>query len=138
MLKPVFALTAALTLLAAPALADEPEQAEMTKGEAKLAKLLEGRVAGEPSHCIRTFGARNITQIDGTALVYKDGKTIWVNRTRTPDAIDDSEIMVIKRFDGTNLCRTDHITLVDRLSGAFSGIIILDDFVPYRIPEAEG
>ncbi|QKG72658.1 hypothetical protein HQR01_04470 [Erythrobacter mangrovi] len=110
----------------------------MTKGEAKLAKLLEGRVAGEPTNCIRTFGSRNITQIDGTALVYKDGKTIWVNRTRTPDAIDDSEIMVIKRFDGTNLCRTDHITLVDRLSGSFSGIIILDDFVPYRMPESEG
>ncbi|WP_234030247.1 hypothetical protein [Erythrobacter mangrovi] len=138
MLKPLIAATAALTLLAAPALADEHEQAEMTKGEAKLAKLLEGRVAGEPTNCIRTFGSRNITQIDGTALVYKDGKTIWVNRTRTPDAIDDSEIMVIKRFDGTNLCRTDHITLVDRLSGSFSGIIILDDFVPYRMPESEG
>jgi len=138
MLKPVIAAAAALTMLAAPAFADEPARPEMTKGEAKLAKLLDGRVAGEPERCIRTIGSRNLQQIDGTALVYKDGKTIWVNRTRTPDAIDDSEIMVIKRFDGTNLCRTDQITLVDRLSGMFSGIIFLDDFVPYRQPDNEG
>jgi hypothetical protein len=132
MFKPVIAAVAALTMLAAPAFADEPAQPAMTKGEAKLAKLLDGRVAGEPERCIRTIGSRNLQQIDGTALVYKDGKTIWVNRTRTPDAIDDGEIMVIKRFDGTSLCRTDHITLVDRLSGMFSGVIFLDDFVPYR------
>jgi len=138
MLKPVIAAAAALTMLAAPAFADEPAQPEMTKGEAKLAKILEGRVAGEPTRCIRTIGSRNLQQIDRTALVYKDGKTIWVNRTRTPDAIDDSDIMVIKRFDGSNLCRTDNITLVDRLSGSFSGIIFLDDFVPYRQPDNEG
>jgi hypothetical protein len=137
MLKPVIAVSAALTLLAVPALADEPAQPEVTKGEAKLAKMLEGRVAGEPEHCIRTIGSRNLQQIDRTALVYKDGKTIWVNRTRTPDAIDDSDIMVIKRFDGTSLCRTDNITLVDRLSGTFTGIIFLDDFVPYRKADAD-
>lgn len=138
MLKPVIAATAALTLLAAPALADEPERAELTKGEIKLAKLLDGRVAGEPRSCIRTFGSRNLQQIDGTALVYKDGGTIWVNRTRTPEQIDDSEIMVIRRFTGPSLCRTDNIELVDRLSGFFSGVIFLDDFVPYRRPETEG
>ncbi|MFA6220074.1 MAG: hypothetical protein WC692_09900 [Erythrobacter sp.] len=138
MLKPVIAAAAALILLCAPASADEPAQEAMTKGEARLAKLLDGRVAGEPERCIRTFGTGNLTQIDGTALVYKQGRTVWVNRTRTPDAIDDNEIMVIRRFDGTNLCRTDHITLVDRLSGMFSGILLLEDFVPYRKAATEG
>lgn len=137
MLKPVIAATAALALLAGPAVADEPQQGGITLGEAKLAKILDGRVPGEPQRCIRTFGSRNLQQIDDTALVYKDGKTIWVNRTRTPSQIDDDDILVIERYDGSSLCRTDHITLVDRLSGFFSGVIFLDDFVPYRKAEAE-
>ena len=138
MFKPLIAASAALTLLAAPAFADDHDEAEMTKGEVKLAKMLEGRVAGEPESCIRTFGSRNIQQIDGTALVYKSGNTIWVNYTRSPDDIDSDDIMVIKRFDGSSLCRTDQITLRERFGGFFSGVIFLDDFIPYRMPESEG
>ncbi|MDG5747834.1 hypothetical protein P8Q88_06545 [Qipengyuania sp. XHP0207] len=133
------AATAALGLLAMPASADDHTDAEMTKGEAKLAKMLEGRVAGEPERCIRTIGSRNLQQIDDTALVYKQGRTIWVNYTRSPESIDSDDIMVIRRFDGTSLCRTDQITTVERFGGFFSGVIFLDDFVPYRLPEdAEG
>ena len=46
--------------------------------------------------------------------------------------------MVIRKFSGSQLCRTDNITLRDRFSNMFSGIIFLDDFVPYRLPEGEG
>ncbi|KWV95038.1 hypothetical protein [Erythrobacter sp. AP23] len=140
MLKHLALATAALGLLAAPAQAEETaeEPVEMTRGEEKLAKLLEGREAGEPRQCIRTFGSRNLTQIDGTALAYRDGKTIWVNYTRNPESIDDSDVMVIRRFDGTSLCRTDQIHLVDRFSGFFSGVIFLDEFVPYNKVDAEG
>ena len=135
MLKPILAATACLGLLAAPAVADDHTDAAMTKGEAKLAKILEGRVAGEPERCIRTYGSRNLQQIDDTALVYRQGRTIWVNYTRSPESIDSDDIMVIRRFDGTNLCRTDQITTVERFGGFFSGVIFLDDFVPYRLPD---
>ena len=139
MLKPILAATAALTMLAAPASAQDDTDRELTKGEAKLAKMLDGRVAGEPERCIRTIGSRNLTQIDDTALVYKQGRTIWVNYTRTPESIDSDDIMVIRKFDGSSLCRTDQITTVERFGGFFSGVIFLDDFIPYRLPEdAEG
>ena len=134
MLKSIAAATAALGLLASPVLAQDnasPETAEMTRGEKRLAKLLDGRVAGEPKSCIRTFGSRNLTQIDGTALTYRDGDTVWVNYTADPREIDDSDIMVIKRFNSTNLCRTDTIRLVDRTGGFLTGILFLEDFVPY-------
>lgn len=136
MLKHLALSAAALTLLAAPAVS--ADEREPTKGEAKLAKLIEGRVAGEPQSCIRTVGSRNLTQIDGTALVYRDGRTLWVNRTRNPDSIDDNDIMLIKRFSGSQLCRTDQIQLIDRVGGFLTGILFLDDFVPYRLPETEG
>ncbi|EDL49597.1 hypothetical protein [Erythrobacter sp. SD-21] len=137
MLKRLALATAAIAMLGAPALQAQ-EHAELTKGEMKLAKMLDGRVAGEPERCIRTIGSRSITSIDDTALVYRDGDTIWVNYTRSPGAIDDSDYMVIDRFSATSLCRTDHITTYSRAGNFFSGVIFLDDFVPYRAADAEG
>ncbi|WP_247711661.1 hypothetical protein [Qipengyuania aurantiaca] len=137
MLKRLALATVAITMLAAPAVQAE-DQAELTKGEMKLAKMLDGRVAGEPERCIRTIGSRSITRIDDTALVYRDGDTIWVNYTRSPGAIDDSDYMVIDRFSATSLCRTDRITTYSRAGNFFSGVIFLDDFVPYRAADAEG
>lgn len=137
MLKPIALATAALGLLAAPVQAEEP--AGKTRGETELAKLLEGRVAGEPKRCIRTLGARPLNQIDGTAITYREGNTIWVNYTRNPESIDDDDIMVIKRFGGSSLCRTDHIDLISRTGGFYTGVIFLDEFVPYkRIEDREG
>ena len=136
MLKHLAIATAALGMLASPAQAEE--SGEMTRGEEKLAKLLEGRVAGEPQKCIRTFGSRNLSQIDGTALTYRDRDTVWVNYTRNPESIDDNEIMVIDRFSGTSLCRTDQIKLIDRQGGFLSGVLFLDEFVPYTKVDAEG
>lgn len=135
MLKRLALASAALTMLAAPAHADEPTT--MTEGEVELAEMLEGRVAGEPQNCIRMFGSRSFSRIDDTALVYKDGDTIWVNYTRNPDSIDDDDIFVIDKFNATRLCRTDQITLRDRFGGFFSGVLFLDDFVPYTKVDAD-
>ena len=125
----------ALALASAPAFADEPEdeatKPEMTKGEKELAKLLEGRVAGEPTSCISAHPNENLRVIDGTALVYGRGKTIYVNYTRHPEDIDGDDVLVIRRF-GSQLCRLDNVTTVDRTSGFFSGAIFLDDFIPYK------
>ena len=136
MFKHIALATAAFGILSSPVLANE--NAQMTRGEEKLAKLLDGRVAGEPQSCIRTLGSRNLSQIDGTALTYRDGDTVWVNYTRNPDSIDDRDIMVIDRFSGSSLCRTDQVKLVDRVNGFLSGILLLDEFVPYKKIDTEG
>lgn len=137
MFKRLALSAAAIGLLAAPA-AQADEHAEMTKGENRLAKMLEGRVAGEPERCIRTIGSRSLTKIDNTALVYKSGDTIWVNYTKTPEAIDDGDYLVIRKFSGTQLCRTDQVETFSRGGNFFSGVIFLDDFVPYRVADSEG
>ena len=136
MFKHIALATAAFGMLSSPVLADE--NAQMTRGEEKLAKLLDVRVAGEPQSCIRTLGSRNLSQIDGTALTYRDGDTVWVNYTRNPDSIDDRDIMVIDRFSGSSLCRTDQVKLVDRVNAFLSGILLLDEFVPYKKIDTEG
>ena len=130
MIKYIALAASALGLLAAPAIQAE-EKPEMTKGEKRLAEMLEGRVAGEPKSCINTFGQRSLITIDNTALVYDAGDTIWVNYTKSPRALDDSDYLVIERFSSSSLCRTDRVTTRDRFGNFLTGFVSLDDFVPY-------
>lgn len=136
------ALTAATALPAAAQSDVEAETAatQLSKGEARLAKLLAGRVAGEPVRCIRAFRNLQMQAIDGTAYVYGSGSTIWVQRTRDPGQIDDRDYLQVIRRDSTQLCREDQTVQVDPNSGILSGAVFFEDFVPYtRIkPEAEG
>lgn len=121
----------------APDLKTHPEAgAPMTKGEKRLAKLLEGRVAGEPVRCIRALPSQRMQTIDRTAYVYGSGNTIYVQRTRNPESIDDSDALVITRFGGTELCRLDTTTTIDPFTGIFTGAVFFDDFVPYSRPTA--
>lgn len=124
--------TLAVVLAAAGLVAVPLEARERPTGAEQLAKLLEGRTAGEPQSCIFTSGTNNLTVIDKTALVYRSGGKLWVNRTANPQDIDDDDILVIRRFSGSSLCKQDQVTLADRVSGMFSGVLFLGDFVPYE------
>ena len=99
--------------------------------EQRLEKLLEGRVAGKPTTCISMSDTRDLEIIDGLALVYRSGSTLYVNRPKNPKDIDSDDILVI-RPTGSQLCRLDMIHTVDRLGHFTTGFINLNDFVPYR------
>ena len=102
------------------------------RGEARLEKMLEGRVAGEPSNCITTRrGSNNLLVIDGVALVYDAGNTIWVARPRDPRMLDDNDALIMDRFSPSRLCAIEPMKTIDRTGGFFTGIVMLEDFVPY-------
>ena len=102
------------------------------RGEARLEKMLEGRVAGEPSNCITTMrGSNNLQVIDGVALVYDAGNTIWVARPRDPRMLDDNDALIMDRFSPSRLCAIEPMKTIDRTGGFFTGIVMLEDFVPY-------
>ncbi|MEP5937899.1 MAG: hypothetical protein ABJ239_06195 [Erythrobacter sp.] len=127
------AAAVAIALIATPA-----EAKEKKTGEEELAELLEGRVAGEPQRCIRRHDSDRVRTIDGTAFVYGRGDTIYVQRTRHPNKIDDDDVMVTRKFGTSGLCRLDNITTIDRYSGFFTGAVFFEDFVPYtKTEEAE-
>lgn len=142
----IVGLTGALALsLTAPVLAQteaasdvvaQADPAPMTKGQKRLAALLEGREAGEPVSCIRSLPQQRMQTIEGTAYVYGSGKTIYVQRTRAPDQIDNFDALVINRFSASELCRSDVITTIDPVNGFFTGVVFFDDFVPYTRVEA--
>ena len=120
-------LTATAALLAGPAL----QAKERLTGEQQLAKLLEGREAGEPVSCIPLHRTSEARIIDKTAIVYDSGRTIYVNRPRHADSLDDDDIMVT-RLHTSQLCRLDTVRMHDRSGFHFSGFVGLEDFVPYR------
>ena len=120
-----------LVLGGAPAIAKEKKT-----GDEKLAELLEGRVAGTPESCISTSRSDNLRVIDNTAIVYDAGDTIWVNTTRNPKDLDWTDALVIERLSSQRLCRLDQVTTIDRSSGFFTGVVFLEDFVPYKKVDA--
>ena len=121
----------ALAALAAAALTAGPSLArERLTGEQQFAKLLEGRIAGEPSSCINTWSSKEQRVIDGTAIVYGRGRTIWVNIPRNAEDLDDNDAMVV-RTNGSQLCRLDTVTTFATASRTYSGNVFLGVFVPY-------
>ncbi len=120
-------LVAAAALLTGPALEAKPRLTP----EQRLDKLLDGRVAGRPEHCISHFDTREMQVLDKTAIVYGWGNTIWVNVPRNAHDLDDDDILVTR--NSTNqLCDLDIVTTLDRSSQFYNGSISLGEFVPYR------
>ncbi|MHA6720269.1 hypothetical protein ACX40Y_12570 [Sphingomonas sp. RS6] len=128
-MKQIFA-----TLLAGAALLAAPVASAKRDGDtpdAQLAKMIEGRVAGKPVDCINLGMATSSTVVDGKAIVYRSGATLYVNEPRAgADRLDDDSILVTNTF-GSQLCSIDAVHLVDRFGYFPRGFVLLGKFVPY-------
>ena len=125
-------LITSILACAALALGTSAAGADRTaKGEARLAEMLEGRVAGEPVRCITTFRSNSPQIIDRVALVHREGKTIYVARPERPRSLDSHDILLIERFSSSQLCAGDHMRMIDRTGGYTTGIVWVKEFVPY-------
>ena len=122
------------TILAGVALAATGTTAVLAKSaeenEAKLARMLEGRTAGEPVNCISALNSNRMEVIEHVGIVYDAGNTIYVARPTDPRQLGRDDVVVIKRFGG-QLCSNDVIRTVDRYQGFTTGAVFLDHFVPY-------
>jgi len=104
--------------------------------EARLAKAVEGRVAGEPVRCIQLRNVRSSQIIDDTAIVYDAGGIVYVNRPRSGrESLDRWDTMVTRLYS-SQLCNIDVVQLYDSGSQFYGGFVLLGDFVPYRRPRA--
>lgn len=100
--------------------------------EARLAKALQGRVAGEPVDCINLRNVRSSQIIDKTAILYDAGSTIYVNRPRGGRESLDQWDTLVTNLHSSELCRVDVVRLFDTSSRIQTGLVFLGDFVPYR------
>jgi len=100
-------------------------------GEARLARMLKGRTAGAPVSCINTMRSNKMEVIDGVAVVYDDGKTIYVARPTDPRMLGRNDALVLDRFSPSRLCVQESMKTIDRSDGFHTGVVFLKDFVPY-------
>jgi len=131
---PAYRLIAAATaFVLAGATAHSADKVDKTtqENEAKLAKMLEGRTAGESVSCIPVLRPNQFQVIEGVALVYDSGDTVYVSRPTDPDTLRRDDVMIIDRHT-SQLCNTDVVRTVDRNGGYFTGVVFLGKFVPYR------
>ena len=127
MRKTIAAVFAAATVLSLSVAADA--RPKITP-EAKLAKMLDGRVAGKPQDCIFMPSIRGTRIVDNTAIVYDAGRTLWVNRPRSgAESLDDDDILVT-RLHSSSLCSIDIVELRDRYGHFYNGFVGLGEFVP--------
>ncbi len=127
MRKLALALATVSALLAGTAATAAPK---LTPQE-RLDKMIAGREAGKPVSCLNNWDTRDMTVLDKTALVYRSGNTIWVNRPENARQLDDDDILVTKTT-GSQLCKLDIVQTVDRTGGFWTGFVNLGDFVPYK------
>jgi hypothetical protein len=121
-----------ITLLAGTLMLGGVAQAKRPDPEAALANALRDRVAGEPVSCINLHNIRSSRIIDGTAILYDAGSVIYVNRPANgAEELTQWDTMVT-RTTTSQLCNVDTVTMIDRGSHSFSGVVFLGDFVPYR------
>jgi hypothetical protein len=122
---------AALLVSAAPAAA---RQSIQERGEAELAKQLNGLVPGKPQDCVSLSRIDGSNIVDGTAIVYRGiGGVTYVNRPRGAEMLREDDIPV-QFVWGSQLCRMDRIKLLDRSTRMERGFANLGDFVPYTKP----
>jgi hypothetical protein len=131
-MKPTLIIAAAIVLAGLLPAA----QAARLSPEQKLAKALEGRVAGEPVKCIPLRNIRSSRIIAGTAILYDTGRTLYVNTPPAGAKFLRADQILVTDTHTSELCDIDLVQLLDPGSRMPSGSVGLGKFVPYTKPES--
>ena len=112
-----------------------PAQAARLAPEARIAKALEGRVAGKPVDCIPQYRIQSSEIFEKTAILYKAGSTWYLNRPVSGSNFLQSDDVLLTDTHSSDLCRVDIVRLLDPSTHFPSGSLGLGQFVPYTKPK---
>ena len=110
-------------------------QAARLQPEERLAKALEGRVAGKPVDCIPQYRIQSSEIYEQTAILYKAGGTWYLNRPVSGRTFLNRDDVLLTDTHSTDLCSIDIVHLLDRGSYFPSGSLGLGEFIPYTKPK---
>ncbi|WP_174273192.1 hypothetical protein [Sphingomonas bacterium] len=130
-MKPLCVLLA-LSALAAPAMGADTARRDrdIEAGEAQLAKLTKGLVAGKPTSCLPFTRSTDSSKIEGVGILYGFGRQRWLNRLNDScGRFRQSDILVIESRG--QACRGDMVRVYDSGSRIPVGSCVLGDFIPY-------
>lgn len=135
-MKVVVAFVVALTLAGSSTPGGPPHDA---KAQAKLDKLLGGRVAGEPKNCVPVARTNSAIAIDGYTLAFRDGPRVWINNLQANNGCEmighpyamETESHVREVCSGSTVNVLD---MSESGGGMPVGACVLGDFIPYAKP----
>jgi len=112
-----------------------PAAAARVDPETRIAKLLEGRVAGKPVDCIPLRQIDSSQIFEKTAILYRVGGIWYLNRPESGASFLDRDDVLLTDTHSPNLCRIDIVRLLDSGTHFPSGTLGLGKFVPYTKPK---
>ncbi len=128
-------MTIAKLLAAAALLATVPAVAQRGYDpQARLDRLLAGRVAGAPVSCIPLRPNTRSEIIEGQAIVYRDGRRLYVNRPTVGLEWLLRDSILVTRPVVSQLCDAEPVQIIDQPSRIQRGFVTLGKFVPYTRP----
>lgn len=109
------------------------QEARSAGAQKELEKALAGRVPGKPVSCIASYRARDMQIIDDWTILFKDGRTVYVQNPRggCPGIASHGNVLVNRPFGTTDLCSGDINRLIDSSTGIGGGACVFSEFVPY-------
>lgn len=129
-MRTLVAILAASLLIGASSPTAPPRTVE---AQAKLDKLLAGRVAGEKRRCVSADVVTSPIGIDDTTLLFRDGPRIW--RTELSESLQCGEIgpqsFIMTDSVAKRICSGQQLDFSD---GGIRGACVLGEFVPYTKP----
>ena len=105
------------------------------RAQARLARALEGRVAGPPISCVYQRDLRGNSSYGDDVILFEGiGGVLYVNRPAGGCPGLDTGRALVVRTTTSRLCRGDIATVLDPVSGTEFGGCGLGDFEPWRRP----
>ena len=102
--------------------------------DSRLARELEGRVAGEPEACVSANQSQSLQAVDRRTIVLRTSDTLWVNRLAGEcPGLSPMSTLVVETFSG-RYCRGDRVRGIEAGGSIPGPSCPLGDFVPYRLP----
>lgn len=125
-----FIILAGLGLAACAA---QPPATRSAQAQAKFQQLTAGKMAGAPISCLPTYRAGDMVTIDDSTVVFKQGRTVYVNHMNGGcSGLGSGFYALVTRSSGSGLCRGDIATVTDPSSGFMVGACSVGDFIPYK------
>ena len=129
-MRKALTLIGSALLLVATSASAAPSKSTL-KGEADLAKTLEGMVPGKPVDCINLRDIRTSRIFPGTAIAYQVGSTWYVNRPDNASFLRRDDILITNTHS-PQLCSIDVVRTMDSGAHFPTGSVGLSKFVPYK------
>jgi len=100
--------------------------------DADLSPELAGRTAGEARDCVTASPGASLVARGSQALVYRRGRTLWVNRLAAACPGLDEMSQLIVEVHGSQYCRGDHFRAREPGLSIPGPTCLLGRFTPYR------